>query len=304
MKQLTRQITGLLIAGVVIGAASALAQDSGGGADRREPVRRLESPADTTQTRRDSMRTVTRPRPQPAPRPVIHRRHSMDVRIEAARRDSSFTPVIAMLRLHQLDAARELLESIRDTASDLTLRKVAAFDRIEIDFYAGDFVTARESYKGFARSHRRGYLANDALARIFLIDDNGDLMQVPLRQFARAAQWERVGAVDSAMAVCRATLESFPTCDLRDDLNLRLGDLSLRSPAPGAALGFYRAVADSIPETTLGAAALMRIGHYYASVEHDIPAAIETYEAVLERYPDSLETPEARNILIGLRRQT
>ena len=48
----------------------------------------------------------------------------------------------------------------------------------------------------------------------------------------------------------------------------------------------------------------MRIGHYYAEVAHDVHRAIDAYEDVLVRYPDSLQAPEARKILEKLRRQT
>jgi tetratricopeptide (TPR) repeat protein len=242
------------------------------------------------------------------PRPPAHSRHngrhSMEVRIEEVRGDSLFAPVVEQLRALDLDAARRTLESIRDGQNDVIVRQVAAYDRIEIDFFDGDFTTAREAYQTFAATHKRGYLTNDAIARLFLIDENSDQMQMPLRSFARSELYERVGEIDSALAVCRVALDRFAGSALIDDMQLKTGDLLLETETPAAALPHYRAVADSMPDTPLAARALMRIGHYQAEFEHDVPAAIEVYESVLERFPDSLEAPEARKILEGLHRRT
>ena len=312
----TIKILLLVVAFVAIGLADAAAQTTGDQAPDAEPER--SETADTTHARSiivrvpiaDSTRIDTVRVRSPKPRTTLNqqmlrrRRHSMDVKIAEVRRDSVFLSVLEHLRHERFDAAREQLDSIGGQARDATVRMVAAFDRVEIDFFTGDFTTAREGYKAFGQSHRRGYLANDALARVFLIDDNSDRMQAPLRLFARAELFSRVGAADSAMSTCHATLTRFPDCELRDDLNLRLGDLSLQTAAPGDALHFYRTVCDTIPDSSLGATALMRIGHYHEVIERDIPAAIQAYEEVLERYPESLETPEARKILDGLRRRT
>lgn len=260
-----------------------------------------------TPPRTPQVRTREVPRrnlPRPPAHSRLNHRHSMEVRIEEVRGDSLFGPVVEQLRALDLDAARRTLESIRDGRHDVIVRQVAAYDRIEIDFFDGDFTTAREAYQTFAATHKRGYLTNDAIARLFLIDENSDQMQMPLRSFARSELYERVGEIDSALAVCRVALDRFAGSALIDDMQLKTGDLLLETETPAAALPHYRAVADSMPDSPLAAPALMRIGHYQAEFEHDVPAAIEVYESVLERFPDSLEAPEARKILEGLHRRT
>jgi tetratricopeptide (TPR) repeat protein len=248
---------------------------------------------------------VQQPRTKQLPRrsPSQHR-HTMDVRIEEVRQDSVFAAFRAQLAGHDFDAARRSLETIRDGRSSALERQVAAFDRIELDFFAGDFDTALESYRSYAVSHKRGYLTNDAIARLFLIEDNSDHMRAPLRLFARSELHERNGRVDSAITVCEVVLERFPDSALRDDLHLQLGDLVLLTADPGAALAHYQAVTDSIADSPVAATAQMRIGRYYETVGRDLRAAVGAYERVLERYPDSLEAPEARKRLEGLRQRT
>ena len=231
---------------------------------------------DTIRTRSVSPSTirVQQPRPKQLPRRnQPPHRHTMDVRIEEVRQDSVFAVFRTQLAGHDLDAARRSLETIRDGRASTLERQVAAFDRIELDFFAGDFDLALESYRSYAVSHKRGYLTNDAIARLFLIEDNSDHMRVPLRLFARSELHERNGRVDSAITVCEAVLQRFPDSELRDDLQLQLGDLVLLTADPTGALSHYQAVTDSLAGSPIAATAQMRIGRYYETVGRNLRAA-------------------------------
>jgi outer membrane protein assembly factor BamD (BamD/ComL family) len=232
------------------------------------------------------------------------RRHSLEVDIEAVRADSVFTPFRDHLRSGRMDAAREALRAVVSRGRQPVEREVAEYDLIEVDFFEARFDTAAVAYREFAVRHPRGYLTNDAIGRVFLIDENSDSGQKPLVLYAQAAREARAGRPDSAATLLKQTVERYPGTALADDLILALGDVTLRTATPAAALAHYQAVADSIPDSPLAPAAMMRIGRYRAEVDQDFAAAIGAYEQVLERFPESLEADEARKLIERLRRRT
>jgi outer membrane protein assembly factor BamD (BamD/ComL family) len=244
-----------------------------------------------------------RPRARILPRPEVGR-HSLEVDIEAARADTVFAAFRGDLRAGRLDAAREDLRRVAARARQPVEREIAEFDTIELDFFQAAFDTAASSYRAFAATHPRGYLTNDAIGRMFLIDENSDCGRKPLTLYGASEMQRRAGRPDSAAALLRQVLDRHPGVELQDDCLLALGDLALRSPSPAVALGYYRAVADSMPDSPLAAAALMRIGRCQTETKQDVPAAIAADERVLDRFPDSVEADEARKLIERLRKQT
>jgi tetratricopeptide (TPR) repeat protein len=258
----------------------------------------------------DSLRRLPRivPRPggdvrvRPVPR-GRELRHSVSIDIEEVRADSSFVLFRGHLRSGNLAAARAALADVIDQSRHPIEREVAEFDQIELDFFAAEFDSALAGYRHFAVTHPRGYLTNDAIARIFLIDDNSDVGRKPLALYARAQLELRAGRQDSAIAILHKAIERYAGSGLEDDLLLALGDAILDTE-PAAALASYRRVADSIPDSELAAAALMRIGSYHVKIERDFNKGMEVYEQVLERFPGSLEADEARKRIESLRQRT
>lgn len=242
-------------------------------------------------------------RPRVLPRPDSPR-HSVDVDIEKVRADTVFAAFREHLRAGRLEPARAALAATTSRARTPAEREVAEFDLIELDFFEARFDTAAAAYRAFALRHPRGYLTNDAISRLFLIDENSDSGTAPLALYATAARESRAGRPDSATAVLKQAAERYRGGSLEDDILLALGDLSSSSPAPAAALGYFQTVADMKPDSPLAPAALMRIGRYHAEVMQDIPAVIATYERVLERFPESVEADEARKLIERLRRRT
>ena len=255
----------------------------------------------------DSARAGARPgergRPATLPRPDS-RRHSLEVDVEAVRADTVFAPFRDHLRAGRFDPARQALRAVKSRARQPAEREIAEFDLIELDFFEARFDTALAAYRTFATSHPRGYLTNDAIGRVFLIDENSDAGQRPLTLYAAAAREGRAGRPDSAVTLLKQGVELYPSSSLTDDLVLALGDMALRSATPAAALGHYRVVADSMPDSPLAPAAMMRIGRYRSEIDQDFAAAIGTYERVLERFPESIEADEARKLIERLRRRT
>jgi TolA-binding protein len=226
------------------------------------------------------------------------------VDIAAVRADTVFAAFRDHLRAGRLEQARESLRGVKSHARNPAEREVAEFDLIELDFFAGRFDTALAAYRIFATGHPRGYLTNDAIGRVFLIDENSDTGRRPLVLYATAAMEARVGRPDSSATLLKQGVLLYPGSALADDLILALGDVALKSATPAVALQRYQAVADSMPDSPLAPAAMMRIGKYRSEIDQDFAAAISTYEQVLQRFPDTLEADEARKLIERLRRGT
>jgi TolA-binding protein len=310
-------LSSIFAAWAITGGSAAMAGD-----ERREPP----PPTDQMESLKQVLRTIlgdstktSAPagRKEPAPGPGTRlpgrspnlprpeaRRHSLDADIAAVRADTVFAPFREHLGAGRLEPARSALRTVLARGRNPVEREVAEYDMIELDFFEARFDSAAADYREFAARHPRGYLTNDAIARIFLIDENLDSGPRPLTLFAEAAREARAGHPDSATALLTQAAERYPGSSLEDDIFIALGDVVLVTPNHVAALAYYQAVADSMSQSPLAPAAMMRIGRYHAEVAQNDQAAIGAYERVLERYPESLEAGEARKLIERLRRRT
>jgi hypothetical protein len=263
-------------------------------------------PAKAQATEPGGVETQPKPVPPPSapprrlPRPEL-RRPSVGVDVAAVRADTLFAPFRAHLAAGRLAEARSALDLVLSRARQPVEREVAEFDRIELDFFAGQFDSAGARYRAYAQSHIRGYLTNDAIARLFLLDENSAADEKALRLYAAAALEARAGRPDSAAAALRLGLERYQGSAIEDDLRLFLGDVAQRLKPPGAAVEQYRRVAE-MDDSPLAAAALLRTARYHSAVAIDPAAATAACEEVLTRFPDSVEAGEARKLMDQLRR--
>jgi TolA-binding protein len=193
---------------------------------------------------------------------------------------------------------------IKSTRREPLLREAAEFDLVEVEFFAARFDTAAAGYRQFATLHSRGFLTNDAIGRLLLIDENSDAGGKPLALYAEAARAARAGRPDSAAAALRLALDRYPGVALEDDLHFALGEVSLELGAADEGLRHFAVVADSMPDSPLAAAALLRIGGYQGTAGRDKKAATAAYERLLERFPEAVEAGEARERLEHLRTST
>jgi len=238
------------------------------------------------------------------PRPEVRRREG-PVDVAALRADTSFARFRTHLAAGDLTRARAELDLVIKAARrDPLRRETAEFDLVELDFFAARFDTAAAGYRQFATLHGRGFLTNDALARLLLIDENSDAGAKPLALYAEAARAARTGRPDSAATVLRLALDRYPGVALEDDLHFALGEVHLELGVPAEALRHFAVVADSMPDSPLAPTALLRIGGCHLTGERDKKAAMAAYEKVLERFPDSVEAGEARERLEHLRMST
>jgi TolA-binding protein len=238
--------------------------------------------------------------PGKLPRPEL-RRQTLGADIEQVRADTLFAPFRAQLVAGRLDQARAALDQVLAGSPAPVVREVAEYDQIELDFFAGQFDSAGARYRTFAKAHLRGYLTNDAIARIFLLDENSGTDEKPLRLYATAAMDLRAGRPDSAAAALQLGIARYQGSEIEDDLRLLLGDVQQRLAPPVSPLEQYRRVAE-MDDSPLAAAALLRTARYYSSVDMDPAAATTACEQVMARFPDSVEAGEARKLMDRLRR--
>ncbi len=298
---------------VLLGLVLAIELEPGADSARAEPIRPAKpatAPAPTLLVQLQAQAGQAQapaqaPKPMPPrprlPRPEL-RRGSLGADIAAVRADSLFAGFRAQLAAGRLAAARAELEAALARSRQPIEREVAEFDLVELMFFEARFDTASSAYRAFAVGHPRGYLTNDAIARLFLLDENSSADEQALKLYADASREQRVGRADSAASLLRLAVGRYRGSELEDDLRLLLGDVLQRLAPPSAALEEYRTIADTMTESPLAAAALLRIGIYHFEVDQDVAAANAACEQVLARFPDSVEAGEARKLIDRYRR--
>jgi outer membrane protein assembly factor BamD (BamD/ComL family) len=221
-----------------------------------------------------------------------------------------------------LDEAGKRLERARTQSVDDEARERAEFAQAEVLFYSCQFDSALVSYDRFATAHPLSPLANEALARAFLLEpDPGQAPgQAPglafyaeaRRQWEAAATWahqaegESFGSDRLATAMPRsdgAAPESLGLANpVRANALLLLSRVEEARAVPAEARLAALAVADSLPGDRLAPVARKRVGDLDLA-RGNKEAALAQYEDLLARYPRSWLAAEVRRQVTELRSQ-
>lgn len=226
-----------------------------------------------------------------------------------------------------LEAAGKHLERARTQAVDDDARERAEFGQAEVLFYSGQFDSALASYDRFAKAHPLSPLANEALARAFLLE--GDPDQAPgqapglaslakglyaeaRRQWDEAVTWARNAGAESKSSdrqvseMPRTEGAAPESLGLANPVRAQALLLLSRAEEAQGALGEARlaalAVADSLPGDRLAPVARKRVGDLDLA-RGNRESALAQYEEMLARYPRSWLAAEVRRQVTDLRSQ-
>ena len=227
----------------------------------------------------------------------------------------------------RLDEAGKRLERARAQTVDDDARVRAEFAQAEVLFYSGQFDSALASYDRFANAHPLSPLANEALARAFLLEPDPDqasgqapglvslakgLYAETRRQWdesilwARKAEQESRGSDRQASQMPRsegAAPESLGLANpVRAQALLLLSRAQEAHGAPAEARLAALAVADSLPGDRLAPVARKRVGDLDLA-RGNKESALAQYEEMLARYPRSWLAAEVRRQVTDLRAQ-
>jgi tetratricopeptide (TPR) repeat protein len=226
-------------------------------------------------------------------------------RTEQARRSAHVRPIRedallglgeCALRQGDFTEAARRFEELERTALRAPTRERAAFERAEMLFYDGNLADAEAAYYELTDHYPTGEWVNDALARILLLGEHAAAGGA-LTVYARVRYLVRLGAPDSALVRCREGLQAFAGSPVRDELRFEklrlLGQLGRRAEADSSLARLLR----EDPESRSAPAALFWFGGWLESDVECVECVAkgqEYYEALVLRYPQSLEARRAR----------
>jgi len=170
-------------------------------------------------------------------------------------------------------------------------------------FTSGKFDDAGPGYLEFARRYPRNLHVNDALSMMLLIKDARDFEDQPLLLYARARAYRDAGRADSALAALTAAAERYPGAKVRYHVNLMLAEMAQARGDYSRALLWAVAAADTSKSNRLAPFALKIAAESSLAMGEPPQKALAFYKTILERYPQSPVTPEARARALQIRKR-
>lgn len=170
-------------------------------------------------------------------------------------------------------------------------------------FTSGDFENATKTYNEFAKRFPRNLRVNDALSTMLLIKDARDFEDKPLLLYARARAHRDAGNPDSANVLLLVAAERYPGAKVRYHVNLMLAELAQARGDHAHALQWAVAAADTNAANRLAPYALKIAAESSIALNETPQKALGYYRTILERYPDSPVTPEARTRALAIRKR-
>ncbi len=170
-------------------------------------------------------------------------------------------------------------------------------------FAAGKFDEARKGYLDFARRYPRNLKVNDALSATLLIKEARDFEDQPLLLYARGRAHRVAGRTDSATVALTAAAERFPGAKVRHHVHLMLAEIAHGHGDHATALRWAVAGADTARANRLAPLALRLAAESSIALGEPPQKALAYYKVILERYPRSPVTPEARSRSLEIRKR-
>ncbi len=213
--------------------------------------------------------------------------------------EATFNIAEILLMQNQLPRAKEEVKAILLRAPD-QFRDRAHFAVAEIDYFQGALDSALTGLELLTKNIGTD-LANDALQLQYFILENKTTAPAALAEFSRAELLMRQKKFSEALGRFQELVKKYPTALLVDDAVMKIGDLHAQLGRMQEALASYRTVANDMPTSIFRDRAQMRIGELYEQKLRDKPKAIEAYEQLLAKHPNSLHAEEARKRIRQLR---
>jgi TolA-binding protein len=173
----------------------------------------------------------------------------------------------------------------------------------EAAFTTGRFDDAGRAYLDFARRYPRNLRVNDALSTMLLIKEARDFEDQPLLLYARARAHRQAEDADSATALLTAAAQRYPGAKVRYHVDLMLAELAAERGDHAQALQWAVAAADTARANRLAPQGLRLAAESSIAMGEPPQKALAYYKTILERYPESPVTPEARARALEIRKR-
>ncbi len=178
-----------------------------------------------------------------------------------------------------------------------------AYAAAEAAFAAGSFDQAAKAFHDFARRYPRNLNVNDALSAILLIQEARDFEDRPLLLYARARAHRAGGQPDSARILLAEAAERYPGAKARHRIAYMLAELARERADHVGALRWAMVAADTASTNRTAPFALRIAAESSLDLGKPPQEALALYKIILERYPHSAVTPEARARALQIRKR-
>lgn len=173
----------------------------------------------------------------------------------------------------------------------------------EIKFYEAKFDEAASYYNVALRQYPDQVRANDAIERLLAAKAvKGGLGTSWLTDFAKAALLERQGRTDEAVVILKQLAADPGEGVIKTESLKALSAIYVKRGDFDRAIRLYRLAGDTLT-TYFSAPALETIGDLYLSLGKTAEA-IQAYEDVIVKFPESVSAGDARRKIDGAKRQS
>lgn len=183
-----------------------------------------------------------------------------------------------------------------------TIGQDAKFRTAKISYYNGDFSWA-QAQLDVLKAATSKLIANDAMNLSLLISDNTaiDTNTVPLLMFAGAELLVFQNKDDQALQKLDSITAEFPNHALSDDILFKKSQIMEKKGKFEEAAAFLESILDLYPGDILADDAMFRLAKLNDTKFNNREKAMSLYGSLLEKYPGSLYTVEARKRFRELR---
>jgi tetratricopeptide (TPR) repeat protein len=205
----------------------------------------------------------------------------------------------ALIKIGEVQIARNDLPSAQkeyERLSKVTLvvyQDQATFKLAELEYFKASFDSSLSLLKRF-NTNLNTDLANDALQLQYFIQENQTSTPQALKAFAYADLLIRQRKYSEALTRFQSIIQQFPNAQLIDDALMKTGELHLILDKPMDAINDFVFITDSLQMSIHKDRAQFRIAEIFDSVLNNSNQAIEAYQKLLAKYPNSLYAEEAR----------
>ncbi len=203
-----------------------------------------------------------------------------------------------------IDKAEETYQSLND------LRPVGEYlhDKMtlrlaEIMYFRGKWKEAQDQLGGML-SNMTSNTTNDALSLNIFIQENQEKNSAALGQFAKADLLKRQRKLSEALAIYQEVFNKDTTSEIGDETLMNMGDVQAQMHHFNDAVATYDRLAYDFNESINLDRAMIKMGQVYELGLHDKAKAIEAYQQLLEKFPNSIYVSEARKKIRELRGDT
>lgn len=205
------------------------------------------------------------------------------------------------LRLERFAGALEDFRELARSSRKENVRERAEYLVGEIFFYQGELDSAAAAYARQVEAFPDGRLANDALDRIFLFNENYMVDGLALQAMGGMYRMSMRGEIEQAVVLGDSLAHAYADTDIHDDMLLTVGTLLSTTEAPERGVAYLDTLATRYPESRLAPLAMQLKGEIIEA--SDPSRALSVYEDLLIRYPFSLEASEVRPRVSRLRKE-